>query len=344
MSSICSVDSTIDKATTLRLLSSCRTQPTFVSLQDTSAEYQLIEHLLDPRLLLCSHTFRVASIELRHTSPDNCHAFKRLVESNGHIHLLFHGTNESNHENIFENGFNLEEHKGKTDEGYIGIGVYLSPNPEYATSYIDKMPGIVRFQYEDPVGEGVTCKLLGCLSYVGATRRLFRMNYGSEIEDFLDSRWSWVTRNGEIADRNDYKFAVEYVIKESISVLPTFRVSLQKITREVIWLDPNIDNSENSGYVRELKQSQIYLFATTSQEKALKVLQKKKEGTQYRAITSGSGGEDLVRKLRRDHCIMCKVMVFCTSVDYHKTWARNYGNVKVTRSPKEMKMFATWKD
>ena len=148
----------------------------------------------------------------------------------------------------------------------------------------------------------------------------------------------------KIADRNDYKFAMEYVIKDSISVLPTFRVSLQKITREVIRLDANIDNSENSGYVRELKQSQIYLFATTSQEKSLEVLQKKKEGTQYRAITSGSGGEDLVRKLRRDHSIMCKVMVFCTSVDYYKTWARNYGNVKVTRSPKEMKMFATWKD
>ena len=197
MSSICSVDSTIDMATTLRLLSSCRTQPIFVSLQDTSTEYQLIEHYFARPTppIVQPYTFRVASIELRHTSPDNCHAFKRLVESNGNIHLLFHGTNESNHENIFENGFDLEKHQGKTDDGDIGIGVYLSPNPEYATSYIDKMPGIVHFQYVNPVGEGVTCKLLGCLTYVGATRHLFRMNLGSKIEDlYLDSRWSWVTK------------------------------------------------------------------------------------------------------------------------------------------------------
>ena len=344
MSSVCSVQSNIEKATALRLVSFSQTRAAFVALQNTSEEYQLIEHLLDPRLQLCNHTFRVASIELRQTPPDTCCAFKRLVESKSNIHLLFHGTKESNHEAIFKNGFDLDKHGGKTDEGYIGIGIYLSPSPEYATSYIDDTPGIVRFQYVDPVDEGATCKLLGCLAYVGKTRRLFRMNYGSEIEATLDSRWAWVKRNGDIADRNDEQFAVEYAIKESISVLPIFRVSLKKIKREVIWVDPNIGNSENSGYVRVLKQSEIYLFATTSQEKALEVLKKKKEGTQYRAITSGSGGEDFVLKLRRENSIMCKVMVFCMSVDYHKTWARKHSDVKVTKSPQEMKNFAMWND
>ena len=344
MSDICSMYSNIDKATALRLASSSQTRNTFVSLPNTSVEYQMIEKLLCQRLLWCKHTFRVSCIEFRQTSTYHYREFKRLIESNSNIHLLFHGTTESNHESIFRVGFDLQKHRGDTDKGYIGKGVYLSPIPEYSASYIKDTSGITRFQYTTPVDVGVTCKLLGCLVHVGRTRRLFSIDYDSDIESYLDSRWAWVKENGEVADKNDKEFAVEYVIKRSITVLPTFRVSLQRISHEVIWVDANIGNPENSGYIRELKQWQIFLFATTSQEKALEVLKQKKEGTEYRAITSGSGREDLVRKLRREHSIMCKVMVFCMSVDYHKTWARNYGNVKVTKLPQAMKNFATWKD
>ena len=69
-----------------------------------------------------------------------------------------------------------------------------------------------------------------------------------------------------------------------------------------------------------------------------------KEGTEYRVITSGTGGEDFVRTLRGKLCITCKVLVFCMSVGYHKTWAGKYDNVKVTRSAQQMIKFATWQD
>ena len=344
MSTTCSLDSSIDKATALRLLSSSQTRNTFVSLPNTSEEYQLIEKLLCQSLLWCKHTFRISSIELRQTLPTISREFKRFVESNGNIHLLFHGTKESNHESIFTCGFDLQKHRGDTDKGYIGKGVYLSPIPEYSASYIKETSGITHFQYVNPVDVGVTCKLLGCLAHVGRTRRLFSKDYNSDIESDLDSRWAWVQEDGYITDRSDIEFAVEYVVKESISALPAFRVSLQKITHEVIWIDPNIGNAENISYVCELRQSQIYLFATSSEQKALETLKKKREGTQYRAITSGNGGEVFVRKLRNEHSIMCKVMVFCMSVDYHKTWARKHDNVQVTKSPQTMKNFATWKD
>ena len=85
------------------------------------------------------------------------------------------------------------------------------------------------------------------------------------------------------------------------------------------------------------------MFTAVSSAQALDALMKKKDGTQYRAITSGSGGEEFVQKLRRER-IMCKVLVFCMSVSYHKTWARNYGNVEVTNSSENIKKFATWND
>ena len=46
--------------------------------------------------------------------------------SKGNIHFLFHGSNITNHESIFNQGFLVDkEHFGDTDEGYIGKGVYF---------------------------------------------------------------------------------------------------------------------------------------------------------------------------------------------------------------------------
>lgn len=340
----CTLRSTIDKSVAFRLVRLSETaQSVTAQVHTSTSEYQLIESLVDQRILLCKHSFRPSSIEVGRTSRHRSAQFRRLVEAYPNVHFLFHGTKEDNHESIFSNGFNLEEHRGETDLGYIGKGVYLSPIPEYSASYIKDTPGINRHKYENPVNEGVTCKLLGCLTYVGRTRRLYTKDYNSEIEDALDSRWAWVKKDGNIADKTDRQFAVEYVIKQSISVVPAVRISLHRVSREVVWVDPNIRNAENSGYVRELKQSKsIFIFASTSVTHGLYALKRKKDGTRYRAITSGTGGEELVRKLRTELSISCKVMVFCRSVEYHQTWARKYENVKVTSSAEKMKRFATF--
>lgn len=347
-SDVCTVRSVLDKTTAFRLVSCSESATnTIVTLADTSQEYQTIESIVNERLLSCKHSFRVSSIETARTSRHRSLEFRRRVNysfSGSQAHLLFHGTKEDNHESIFRNGFDLEQHAGETDKGYIGKGVYLSPFPEYSAAYIRGTSGISRFQYENPVAEGATCKLLGCLTYVGRTRRLYTRDLGSEIEGHLDSRWAWVKSDGNVADRSDPQFAVEYVIKESVSIIPAVRISLQRVQREVVWVDPNIRNSENSGYVRQLKKTpNISLFATTSASRGLHALKMKKDGTIYRAITSGSGGEEFVRKLRGELSVVCEVLVFCMSVDYHKTWACKYRNVKVTNSAEKMKQFATWK-
>ena len=145
----------------------------------------------------------------------------------------------------------------------------------------------------------------------------------------------------EIGDRKE----IQRVIKESTAVVPSVQTSLQHINREVVWVDPNIGNTENSSYVHELKQEWgVSLFATASASQALDALKNKKEGREYRVITSGTGGEEFVHTLRRELRIKCKVLVFCMSVDYHKTWARKYDNVDVTLSGQQMIEFATWTD
>ena len=113
--------------------------------------------------------------------------------------------------------------------------------------------------------------------------------------------------------------------------------------REVIWVDANIANGENSSYVRVLKESKnMVLFATSSTDEAVRILEKRKKGTEYRVITSGRIGKTFVPKLRKKLGIHCKVLVFCMSVSSHETWARKYKDVAVTASAPVMLRFASW--
>ena len=118
------------------------------------------------------------------------------------------------------------------------------------------------------------------------------------------------------------------------------------VQRQVVWVDPNIGNGENSMYVCHLLENypHISLFATASRSQALCALNTKKDATIYRAITSGSGGEEFVRKLRVELSVMCEVLVFCMSVHRHMTWARKYSHINVTDSSEIMRKFATWND
>lgn len=308
--------------------------------------YKTVQCTLEERLLQCAHSFQLLSIEIAPAVVERSRKFRtelyRLPAPRPH--LLFHGTKESNHQSIFDTGFSLDsDHWGDTDEGYIGKGVYLSPLPEYSAAYIKETHGITRFNYYEPVKVGTTCKLLGCLALVGQTKQLYEKITGSEIESHLQSRWAWVNKGGNITKVESDFFAQEYAIKETVHVYPRFRVSLVRVTKEVVWVDPNISNNENSRYVAELKQErEITLFATSCSTKALAVLKKRKVGTEYRAVTAGRGGEDFVRLLRAAG-IHCKVMVFCGAVAYHKEWAKKFSNVEVTNSVANFKKYATWK-
>ena len=307
--------------------------------------YKDVCHTIDQRLLHCAHSFHLESVEVV-CGKRSCSASFRseLSKYSPRPYFLFHGTKYSNHNSIFDNGFSLsDEHWGDTDKGYIGKGVYLSPLPEYSAAYIKDTAGVHHYIYDNPVDLGVTCKLLGCIALVGRTRQLYQKDYGTEIEGTLESRWAWVQSNGNVTTVQSEYFAQEFVIKIPASVYPRFRVSLKRVNKELIWFDSNIANGENSRYLDTLKlQSDISAYATGDSDKALDALKKKKNGIEYRLVTAGHGGEELVRKARSAG-VHCHVLVFCHSVDYHKQWAKKFSNVQVTASQAEFMRFATWK-
>lgn len=321
----------------------------------------MVESLVNASLIECRHSFRLERLEVRCMTREFSEEFKRRISRNSNIYFLFHGTNHRNHDSIFEKGF-LMKYWGSTDKGYFGKGMYFTPHIEYSASYIDgtridgtRIDGtriygtrdrdISLFDgtYTEPIQVGGTCKILGCVAIVGTTKRLYQTEYGIEIPEHLDSHWAEVDSQGYPTGDASERLAVEYVIREPENIYPRFRLTLKRVTLELVWVDPDITSAENSGHVRRLKDKRgIFVYATSKSSNALHALKKKKEGTSYRAMTAGEGGKEFVHQLWAEG-IQCPVLVFCQSVAHHETWARDYSKVKVTSSVSEMMDFATWR-
>ena len=114
--------------------------------------------------------------------------------------------------------------------------------------------------------------------------------------------------------------------------------------RQVIWLDPNVKNAENSEITRFLSENDegIHVLATTDMEAALKAIDPSKDSSEQRIVTAGRGGEKFVQKVRKSKCLS-KVLVFCSAVEYHETWAANFADVEVTNETMMMVDFARFK-
>lgn len=319
---------------------------TVKTLAPDSDLYLKMMTVMDHRLMESPHSFQLTQMQCVSVPADRSSEFKHRISdvATPNPRLLFHGTTKTNHPSIYEKGFLLDkEHFGDTDAGYIGKGVYLSPHPEYSAAYIKNTSGVRRFNYQDPVEVGKTVDILGCVGLVGNTKRLYKKDVGCSIQTGHDSHWAWVHEDGAISSDEGEQFAMEYAIKEPKNIYPRFAFTLKRVTREVIWVDPNIENAENSRYVCQMRKTEgVALYATSSSAKALRALKKEKKDTEYRAVTAGRDGEDFVKKLRAEG-VHCKVLVFCNAVNWHKQWARKFSNIEVTRSAQRMLQFATWK-
>ena len=153
----------------------------------------------------------------------------------------------------------------------------------------------------------------------------------------------------EMDKLNEDKRKSEALLKDEIKSLKEKLDNALKATgpikKEVVWVDANINNGENSGIQYNLRRDpNIHLFATTNIDEAVGVLKNQKPGVEYRAVTSGRLGEDFTTKVRDRAKLKCKILVFCMGVDYHRRWAANFPNVFVTNATLTMLKFATWTD
>jgi len=164
-----------------------------------------------------------------------------------------------------------------------------------------------------------------------------------EIDDLLENK----RQNEELlGEKSRIEADLQGEIKALREKLDEAMKCVNTAQKEVIWVDANVNNAENTGiqsYLRK-KYPNIRLFTTTNMDEAVGALKNKRAGTDYRAVTSGRLGEDFTTKVRKHAKLKCKIMVFCMRVDYHQMWARRFSDVIVTCYTQNMLDYCTWQN
>jgi hypothetical protein len=270
--------------------------------------FDILKAKLDEAQLLSLHDFRLMEVECCGQGSASSAAFAKLAKCSTKVRLMYHGTEDSSIAAIVKAGFDDSKIAGATDEGFIGLGHYQTPNPEY------------------------------------------------------DATTTWVTRSGAptAADASGASgaYVQEVVVRHGSSILPRFVVKLRRVAKTLVWVDPNITGDANDSLARKLQLdvTNTRIVTTSDRAKALATIAgcrlqpatKGKENTEVRVVTAGRGGFELLDKLKGGGGASAKfpdevpALVYCSAVDWHRTWAGKLAATKVTGSTKEMKNFCSW--
>eukprot|EP01083_Nonionella_stella_P000713 2024_1 len=93
-----------------------------------------------------------------------------------------------------------------------------------------------------------------------------------------------------------------------------------------VWRDKNVDNSYNSS----IFGSDVNVVYATTTTQAIQLINQFKQSRSVYVITNGGdNAQNFVHTVRYNLNINTELAVFCSAVEYHRTWAKNYRNVKV---------------
>ena len=312
----------------------------------TDARCRMVRTMFDERIAAQAHAFRLATVDISTAPYARVEAFQRL-SAQSEMLFMFHGTDRDCHGSILHKGFLEEKIAGKTDEGYIGKGFYTTPDPEYSVAFI-RDTGVERLAYHNPVPDiGTEVRLLGVLTLPGRPQFVKELEMGADVPDGFQSRYAWVNSDANPTTSPGERFATELVIRDPNRLYPRFVLNMVRVKKEIVWLDPRMDNDENTGYAQTFyaESKNAHVYCTKSEEFALKVLKRRKDDTERRVVTAGSGGKEFVTKLRSASCgCDSKVLVFCGNVAYHSSWAREFANIEVTNDTHRFQEFVRWRN
>eukprot|EP01083_Nonionella_stella_P079322 217570_1 len=102
-----------------------------------------------------------------------------------------------------------------------------------------------------------------------------------------------------------------------------------------IWRDKNVNNSFNSNI---FGSDGTNVHCATTTEQAIKLINRfKSSHTVYVITNGGDNAKDFVHTVRYILNISTELVVFCSAVQYHRTWASNYPNVEVLNGQSNLK-------
>ena len=100
-------------------------------------------------------------------------------------------------------------------------------------------------------------------------------------------------------------------------------------TLRIVWHDQQVDNPDNQAFFTNHLQKispDIKRFGSKTETEEFLNSCARTAGNKYVLITSGNNGEELVKRVCDNDCVI-GIVIYCMNVTFHRTWAREYGKV-----------------
>ena len=284
-------------------------------------------------------------------SLDNYASIEKMIPKyNQRQPFLYHGTNQSNHQKIVDNGFldpNKDKIEKKTDSGYYGKGIYATDDIFYASKYANSYTDLDFYS---------KAYVICCMTIYNSN---FCVNvkdksfHGQKIDDRIikhygahhalvgSSTYFWPIEETEKDD--NYIAAHEFVFANKAQIVPLYSFTVMRTDHFILWKNEDIESDKNKKYFDELsKRLQVNLYRTKTVEESLKLIKKKKRNM-FKLITSGGGiertGETLIREARKIIGANFVCFVFDSDAS-HYNWVKNMENVLFSSSEDDLRKFS----
>ena len=269
--------------------------------------------------------------------------------------FLYHGTELKNYQSIIEENFLVPRGNDekewvykKRDMGYFGKGIYATDNIFYAGHYSsDNFKNDITFKEKVhviccmAVFNDATKKAIENINYSGLDISEDVVNSCGIHHAFVGSSNNYEPiKEGE----EDYNYitANEFVFPNKYQIIPVYSFTVMRKDYFILWKDENIENSENTNYMKELQEKrEVNVYFSKSVDEALEIIKRKKKN-KIKLITNGGynlTGKKLIEEARKiiDSNFVC--FVFASCID-HIEWVSRMENVLFASSASHFRDFA----
>ncbi|KAK8875571.1 hypothetical protein M9Y10_005740 [Tritrichomonas musculus] len=276
---------------------------------------------------------------------------KKRIQKCGQVEeiFLYHGTKIANQQNIVKTHFYMPGKDAMThtlDEGYFGKGIYATENLFYACLY----------------GNGYQVLQPNQKTNVFLCRSIFNLNKVTEMNQlhmgeaispdivnnfginhaYVGNTTGFHPISPSDFDKNDIA-AEEFVFPNKYQIIPICSFMVMRTDHLILWKDDNINNEENSEYMKELtKKIEVNVYGRKTWEEAVEVLKLKKHN-RIKLITNGGAGltgKKLIEEARKIIGSNFVCLVFANSAE-HLDWVLKMENVLFTNDPETFRKFAS---
>lgn len=266
--------------------------------------------------------------------------------------FLYHGSKLNNHQKIVKKHFympgqdNADDIK-TTDDGYFGKGIYATENLFYASKYANG--------YHDlDINEKTYVICCRSIYNKSKVRNIVDMSeFGKQISD--DIKDNYGIHHVLVGSSNNYHpikeserennivSAEEFVFPNKYQFIPLCSFTIMRKDHYILWKDENIENGENSEYLKQLsKRMEVNVYSTKHLEEAVQIVGKKKYAA-LKLITNGGtdlSGKKLIEQARSIIGSNFICLVFARSQS-HLDWVCEMENVLFTASAEMFRKFAS---